>query len=161
MKIIPIAGFTEPFSSISHLLAAFIFFVAGLVLILRHKRKGLGTFSMSIFIFSSVTLLSLSGTYHLLDNGSTGREVLRRLDHAGIFLLIAGTFTPIHINLFRGLSRWGILVFVWMLAITGITLKSIFFNEIPFFSLLEYELKRFFATAVSTYPLRLSETRKV
>jgi len=131
MKIISIPGFTDPFSSISHLLAALIFLVAGIILIVRHRRKGFGIFSLSVFIFSSVTLLSLSGTYHLLDNGSTGRYVLRRLDHAGIFLLIAATFTPIHVNLFKGFSRWGVLGIIWILAICGIILKSIFFNTIP------------------------------
>ncbi|HEC30246.1 MAG TPA: DNA-binding protein [Gammaproteobacteria bacterium] len=131
MKTISIPGFTEPFSSISHILAAFIFLVAGIVLIVRQRRMGHGIISLSVFIFSVITLLSLSGTYHLLDNGSTGRYVLRRLDHAGIFFLIAGTFTPIHVNLFRGFGRWGVLAIIWILAICGITLKSIFFNEIP------------------------------
>ncbi|NIR95541.1 MAG: DNA-binding protein, partial [Gammaproteobacteria bacterium] len=43
---------------------------------------------------------------------------------------IAGTFTPIHGLLFTRSLRWGILLLIWAIAITGITLKSIFFNDI-------------------------------
>lgn len=73
----------------------------------------------------------MSGVYHLLTPATTGRAVLQRLDHAGIFFLIAGTFTPVHGLLFRGLMRWGFLFLIWTIAITGITLKTIFFTDIP------------------------------
>lgn len=54
-----------------------------------------------------------------------------RLDVAAIFLLIAGTFTPVHGVLFQGWKRWGILSLLWTIAITGITLRTIFFNSLP------------------------------
>ena len=73
----------------------------------------------------------MSGVFHLLSPGTTGRAVFRRLDHAGIFFLIAATFTPVHVILFRGPLRWGVLGFVWSAAVTGITLKSIYFDSIP------------------------------
>ena len=44
--------------------------------------------------------------------------------------MIAGSFTPIHMLLFRGFKNWGFLLLIWTIAITGITLKSIFFNEL-------------------------------
>jgi len=69
--------------------------------------------------------------YHLLDPGGVARVVLRRLDHAGIWVLIAGTFTPIHLILFRGIWRWGILLFVWTIAITGLVLEVVFFESFP------------------------------
>ena len=68
--------------------------------------------------------------YHLLELEGVSRAVLQRLDHAGIFALIAGTFTPAHAILFTGFWRWGFLIAIWSLAIAGITLKSIFFNEL-------------------------------
>src|SRR5262249_33751051 len=74
-------------------------------------------------------LLSMSGVYHLLSPGGAGRVVLRRLDHGAIFVLIAGTFTPLHVILFRGWWRFGPLLLIWAAAITGVTLKSIFFDE--------------------------------
>lgn len=73
----------------------------------------------------------MSGVYHLLEPGEMPRHVLRHLDHAGIWFLIAGTFTPMHIILFRGWKRWGVLVPVWIITVTGITLEMIFFNNIP------------------------------
>lgn len=87
--------------------------------------------AIAVFVFSAIFLLTMSGVFHLLEHESIARDVLQRLDHAGIFVLIAGTFTPIHIILFTGFWRWGFLLLIWVLAITGITLKTIFFNAFP------------------------------
>jgi channel protein (hemolysin III family) len=87
---------------------------------------------LGVFAFACVFLLSMSGVYHLLSPGGAGREVMRRLDHAAIFILIAATFTPIHGILFSGWRRWLPLAFIWAAAIAGIFLKSIFFNSIPY-----------------------------
>ena len=83
-----------------------------------------------MFVISGVFLLAVSGVYHLLEQQGVSRAVLQRLDHAGIFALIAGTFTPVHSILFTGFWRWGFLITIWALAIAGITLKSIFFNQL-------------------------------
>ncbi len=74
---------------------------------------------------SSVFLLSMSAVYHLLGPG-TGRYVMRQLDVAGVFALIAGTVTPVHAILFRGFHRWAPLFVVWSAAAMGISLRSIF-----------------------------------
>ncbi len=89
------------------------------------------TVSLGVFVFAVVFLLSMSGVFHLLTPGTDGRYVLQVLDHAAIFCLIAATFTPIHVLQFKGFMRWGILLIVWSTAITGLTLKSIFFEEVP------------------------------
>lgn len=89
------------------------------------------TASLSIFTFSVVFLLTISGVFHLLTPGTDGRYVLQVLDHAAIFVLIAATFTPIHTLQFNGFMRWGILLLVWCTAITSITLKSIYFDDVP------------------------------
>ncbi len=131
-----IPGFADPFSSLSHLLGAAVCAVFAVPLIrkglsARHddgRRPGVGHItSLVIFAASAVLLLTMSGVYHMLGPGGGARAVFQRLDHAAIFILIAGTFTPIHAILFRGLWRWGMLVFVWTLAVTGVTLKSIYF----------------------------------
>ena len=129
-SIYSISGFTEPFSSMTHLLAALIFLIMSIFLI----RRGRGSFarvaSLSVFSFACFFQFSMSGVYHLLDPGS-GRDVLQILDHAAIFTLIAGSFTTIHSILFKGILRWGVLLLVWSIAIVGITLKSIFFDSVP------------------------------
>jgi channel protein (hemolysin III family) len=72
----------------------------------------------------------MSGVFHLLPLNDPARPVLQRLDHAAIFVLIAGTFTPVHTILFRGFRRWAPLAVIWIIAVTGITLKSIYFTQI-------------------------------
>jgi channel protein (hemolysin III family) len=79
---------------------------------------------------SSVFLLSMSTVYHLLWPG-TGRDVMLRLDIAGVFALIAGTLTPVHTILFRGFIRWGPLLVYWAAAAAGITLRTIFSESLP------------------------------
>ncbi|MDH4274729.1 MAG: hemolysin III family protein [Gammaproteobacteria bacterium] len=127
--IYAIPGFSEPFSSLSHLVAAGIMLALGIRLLIR-GRGAAQVLALLIFVVAAVFLLAMSGVFHLLQPGGTGRMVLQRLDHAGIFLLIAGTFTPIHIMLFKGAWRWGMLAVIWAIAITSITLKTIFFTEI-------------------------------
>jgi channel protein (hemolysin III family) len=128
---LPIPGFADPFSSLSHLLAAGVVLVVGLLFLSRNRSDFGHVFGVSVFIFGAVFLLSMSGVYHLLEPGTGGRAVLQRLDHAAIFVLIAATFTPVHLILFRGIARWGMLVLIWASAITGLTLKTVFFTQIP------------------------------
>ena len=130
MNTISIPGFSEPFSSISHLLGALIFFVYGIKLIYMARSHFGWAVAIGVFVLSGVFLLSMSGVFHLLELQGVARTVLQRLDHAGIFALIAGTFTPVHSILFTGFWRWGFLTGIWSLAIAGITLKSIFFNDL-------------------------------
>ena len=146
-----IPGFTDPFSSISHLLAAVVFLLYGVRLI-NYARGHTGhVFSVCVFVFSVVFLLSMSGVFHLLDQGSDGRAVLQRLDHAAIFGLIAGTYTPVHTILFKGFWRWGFLVIIWTIAITGITWKSIFFSEMAEWLGLMFYLGLGWAAILSAY----------
>ncbi|MDQ2694344.1 MAG: hemolysin III family protein [Pseudomonadota bacterium] len=127
----PIPGFSEPFSSLSHLLAAGVFLALSFPLL----RLGWGNvpkfIALGIFSFASVFMLSVSGVYHLLSPGGTARVVLQRLDHSAILILIVGTMTPIHQILFKGFMRWGWLLLVWLIAITTLTLKNIFFASFP------------------------------
>jgi len=151
-----IPGFADPFSSISHLAGAAVFAVLSVPLIRKgirahgaavpalagHEPPGWPRVaghvaSLAIFAASAVVQLSLSGVYHLLargndqSGGGVGRAVLQRLDHAAIFVLIAGTFTPVHAILFRGPWRWGMLAFIWAFTAAGVTLKSVFFRSTP------------------------------
>ncbi len=130
MDTISILGFNHPFSSLSHLVGAFIFLIYGIRLIYLARFNRGWAIAVTVFVVSGVFLLSMSGVFHLLEQQNAGRTVLQRLDHAGIFGLIAGTFTPVHTILFTGIWRWGFLILIWGLAIAGITLKSIYFNEL-------------------------------
>ena len=118
-------------SSMSHLLGAIVYLVLAVFLIRQAWWRRACFFNALLFSFAVVALLALSGVYHMFSPESKPGRVLLRLDVAAIFFLIASTFTPVHSLLFTGWKRWGILIPLWVIAITGITLRTIFFNSIP------------------------------
>ncbi len=126
-----IPGFAEPFSSLSHLAGAGLFLVMSVFLVLRGRGNTARVASLAIFSFGSVFLLSISGVYHLLDPKGDARYVLKVLDHAAIFVLIACTFTPVHMILFHRWGQWGVLTLVWGYAGAAILLKTIYFDSMP------------------------------
>ncbi len=128
--ILSIPGFTDPFSSISHLLGALLFALLAPYLIWLGRGCRGRVAALAVFSASSVLLLIMSGTYHLLPHATPARELMQRLDHAAIFALIAGTFTAGHAILFRGPWRWGMIVGIWSLALAGIILKTFFFEQV-------------------------------
>lgn len=131
MQVHSLPGFHEPFSAISHLLGAVVFAVLGVKLLRAARGSRARVVLFGIYAFCGVFLLSMSGVFHMLPEGSTGRAVLGRLDHAGIFALIAGTHTPVQGLFFRGVARWGPLVLMWAAVATGVTLFSVFYHDLP------------------------------
>jgi channel protein (hemolysin III family) len=131
IDIYRIPGFTHPLSSIIHFLGAIFFTYMAYFLIRRGKGSSIRIVSLVVFTSSCVFLLLISAVYHLLETSGPAHAVFQRLDHAAIFLVIAGTFTPIHCILFTGFLRWGFLIIVWVLAISGLVVKTIFFTTIP------------------------------
>ena len=129
--VTPFLGFSDPVSSWLHLIGAVVALVLGIRMLKRFDGPRLYRLGLYIFIFGTMFMFSMSGVYHILDQGSVARYVFQHLDHASIWLMIAGTFTPIHLMLFRGWMRWGILALIWTAAINGIVLKTIFFDEFP------------------------------
>ena len=129
--MLAIAGFSDPVSSISHLVGAVVFAFLAATLLRRGGGDRLRMISLSVFAVSCVLLLGLSGVYHLLSPDTAGRAVLKQLDHAAIFVLIAGSFTPVHVILFRGVWRWGTLAAIWGAAIAGVVVKTVYFDVMP------------------------------
>jgi channel protein (hemolysin III family) len=128
--VLPMAGFHEPFASLVHLLAAVVVLWRGIPLVLEKRgiRERLG---LGVFVFGAVVMFALSGTYHMLDPAGPARAVLQRLDHAAIWVMIAGSFSAVHAIAFRGVWRWGFLALVWTIAISGLVLKTVFFTALP------------------------------
>lgn len=129
--LLSIPGFSDPVSSLSHLAGAVVFGILGVFLIGRGRGDAWRLISLAVFAFSCVLLLSLSGVYHLLAPESAARRVLMRLDHAAIFVLIAGSFTPVHAILLRAPWHRILLASIWAAAIAGLTLKSVYFSTMP------------------------------
>lgn len=130
IDVYSILGFREPVSCLTHLLAVPAFAVMGYILVRRGRGNRLRMASLAVMVVSTLFLLSMSSVYHLLAEG-TARYVMRQLDLAGIFALIAGTATPVHIILFTGWKRWAPLVLIWLAAATGITLRTAFPGSLP------------------------------
>lgn len=126
-------GFHEPFSAISHLFGAVVFLVLGGRLLQRGRGDRHRLLFLGVYAVSCVLLFSLSGLYHMMVRGGTAHRVLELLDHGAIFVLIAGTYTPMHGLLFQGPLRWGPLFLIWAAAITGIILKTVFFDDLAEF----------------------------
>ncbi len=130
LEILGFAGIGDPVSSITHLAGAAVFACLSVFLLRRGRGHDGRLAVLGIFAFSCVLLLTLSGVYHLFSPGGSGRFVFQRLDHAAIFILIAGTFTAVHGILFRGVLRWGVIAAIWAGAAAGVVLKTAFFDDV-------------------------------
>lgn len=87
---------------------------------------------------ATLVLLYLASTlYHALA-ATRARTVLRRLDHAAIYLLIAGTYTPFTLVALRGPWGWSLFGVVWGLAVAGVVAKAVFGTRWPVLSTAVY-----------------------
>jgi hemolysin III len=93
--------------------------------------------SCSIYGAAMVVLYTASTLYHSITS-PRAKEALQVFDHAAIFLLIAGTYTPFTLVTLRGPWGWSIFGVVWGLAVAGIVLEIAFPNRWPALSLALY-----------------------
>ncbi len=115
----------ERFNSISHLIGA-VAAVAGLaILVVIASKQGdpWKIVSFSIYGFTLLLLFIFSTIYHSLHGES--KKVFRKLDHISIYLLIAGTYTPMTLVTLRGAWGWSIFGVIWGLAIIGVIIDSL------------------------------------
>ncbi|MCK4724176.1 MAG: hemolysin III family protein, partial [Anaerolineales bacterium] len=115
-----ISKLREPVNGLTHLVAAAIALVGLVILVVLGWGQPGKVISLVIYGISLVTLFLASGLYHSVIATPRVLQRLRKFDHSAIFLLIAGTYTPICINLLDGFWKWGLLGIVWGLALTGI-----------------------------------------
>lgn len=118
IHVIPWLGLREPFNVLSHLLGAGVFAVLAFRLVPRGKGHPGGRLGLGLMAYTSVQTLLLSALYHMCWPGPL-RDTLLAADVAGIFLLIAGCMTPVHLILFTGRWRWIPLVLAWTVALGG------------------------------------------
>lgn len=124
--------FKDPFSAISHLVFAVLaVFATPPLLFLAYQRRGtLALISMLLFMLSVFLLYSASATYHSFDISDQVNVRLKKIDHMMIYVLIAGSYSPICLI---GLgNQTGIILFsvIWSLALLGI-LQALFFINAP------------------------------
>ncbi len=116
------ALFKDPISGLTHLATALAALLGALVLVARPAALP-DRLALLIYGLSLVLLFSASATYHLVKTSPSRELWLRKLDHVAIYLLIAGTYTPVCVIVLTGAWRWGLLGGIWLLALIGIVVK--------------------------------------
>ena len=126
----------ELFNAISHfigIILAIIVLVFGITLFSNGDMKPLIFIGYIIFSLSMFTVYLISGIYHVTPKDSSKKRLLRIIDHCTIYLLIAGTYTPVCFSLFDMMQTLGLGIFMlsfeWIGAIIGIVLNAFFFNN--------------------------------
>jgi len=119
----------EPFNSYSHLVGV-VLSIIGLIALVAAADGPRRVIGFTIYGVSLVLLYAASTIYHGLHVSPRGEDWLRRLDHMAIFVLIAGTYTPLCLVTLRGGWGWSIFGIIWGLAAGGIALK-LFFDHLP------------------------------
>jgi hemolysin III len=117
------ASATRPrFRGVSHRIAFFLTIPLGVALGLEVETSA-GRVAAIAFGTSVVTMFGASALYHTVDWPEARRRWMRRLDHAGIYALIAGSYTPVGLLVLRGNWRLVVLGIVWTGAAIAIALK--------------------------------------
>lgn len=145
LKDRPLPDYTkgeEIFNMVSHIVGGAIG-VAALVLCIIFSavhKNGYGLAGSIVYGISMITLYTMSSVYHGLKEG-TAKRVMQVLDHCTIYLLIAGTYTPILLSAMRPIdpvASWVLLGVVWGLAALAITLTAIDLKKYAVFSMICY-----------------------
>ena len=104
----------------SHAIGAVAAVVGVIVLGIASHGDSVKFVAVLVYGISLVVLLGFSATYHIPHWSPARREFLRRIDHANIFILIAGTYTPVVAVLLTGAWRMVMLLSIWGIAIAGV-----------------------------------------
>jgi hemolysin III len=110
---------------------AFLASTAGLVWLVRSASSTKAVVAAWIYGVASVLLYLTSSTYHVFARSPRARRVLQRADHSMIFVLIAGTFTPVCILALHGSGRWVLLAAMWASAVGGVVFKLVAIERFP------------------------------
>jgi len=107
----------EPFNAFSHFLAAIAALIGTIYLLIINWGQQNIWIAFLIYGLSVISLFSSSALYHSSYGDDKKLLKLRKLDHSAIYLLIAGSYTPICVYFFSGFWQWGLLAIVWSFAI--------------------------------------------
>lgn len=116
----------EPVSGITHLVGALLATAGLVVLVVVTWGEGAKMASMIVYGASLILLYSASAAMHLVRAPGRVMLWLKRFDHAAIYTLIAGSYTPFCYNLLSGGWRWGLLGTIWALALVSIFFKLVY-----------------------------------
>lgn len=130
----------EPLSALTHLVAGLLALGGADVLVFLSRGDVGKMLSLLVYGMSLVGLFTASTMLHGLKVRNTVQGWLNRVDHMAIFLLIAGTYTPIVYHFFSPAVRTPILILVWLVAVAGMAFKLLSKQIDNFFSVVIYVL---------------------
>ncbi|WKZ48067.1 MAG: hemolysin III family protein [Anaerolineales bacterium] len=122
--------FREPVNSLTHWGGAALALAGLIALLIVGWDTPAKIVSLAVYGVSLIAMFSASATYHMVQVKERALEIFRKVDHAAIYLLIAGTYTPFCVNAFEGFWKWGMLTIIWSLAAVGILVK-VFYIRAP------------------------------
>lgn len=129
----------DPGSALTHFIAFFLTMGGALPLLIKAADEGTSIFvSMLVFSFSMMLLYAASFTYHAVVLPPEMVKVFRKIDHSAIFVLIAGSYTPVCLIILE--PRWGLpmLIAIWGLTAIGIGVKLLWITCPKWFSSVIY-----------------------
>ena len=130
----------DPGSAITHFIAVILVLIAAIPLLIKAAREPdhLHIIALSVFILSMMLLYMASTIYHSLDISDKANRRLRKVDHMMIFVLIAGSYTPICLLALKGNTGKFLCILVWAVALVGILIKALWINCPKWFSSVIY-----------------------
>lgn len=130
----------DPGSAITHFIAMVMALLAAAPLLIKAAREPdhLHVIALSIFVLSMVLLYMASTLYHSLDINENVNRRLRKMDHMMIFVMIAGSYTPVCLIALEGRTGTILCALVWAVAILGILIKAFWITCPKWFSSVLY-----------------------
>ena len=130
----------DPGSAITHFIGMLMaLFAATPLLIKAHRQPDpICTISLAIFIISMFLLYTASTLYHTFDLSENANRLLKKFDHMMIFVMIAGSYTPICLVVLGGKLGLSLFLLIWCIALAGIILKAFWVTCPKWFSSIIY-----------------------
>lgn len=130
----------EPGSAITHFIAMMLAVFASAPLLIK---AGMNTSSQHfvailIFVLSMIALYAASTTYHSVNLSGQSLKIFRKIDHMMIFVLIAGSYTPVCLIVLDGSLGFTMLFVVWGIALAGMIIKACWITCPKWFSSVIY-----------------------
>ena len=130
----------EPGSAITHFIAMMMAVFAAVPLLIKAGIQSgqENLLAMAIFMGSMILLYGASATYHSVDLTGRSLRIFRKLDHMMIFVLIAGSYTPVCLIVLGGKLGYSLLALVWGIAAVGMLIKAFWITCPKWFSSIIY-----------------------
>ena len=127
---------TDPRSALTHFISIILAVLAAAPLLLKAAffTDRLHVAALAVFIVSMILLYAASTVYHTFDISEGINRLLRKIDHMMIFVLIAGTYTPVCLIVLGNSAGYRLLALVWAIAAVGILINALWISCAKWFS---------------------------